>query len=157
MARAEVAHWGADCCNVGYPPEPGCNCAGCTLVTALAALPPVADEPFYEDDEDPATIKAQFDAGEKGITAALAPDTEPTDIVKVHAPNGLTYEVHRESLFPAAPDTEEYRTKTGRILTDSDFEALAIEAEGDHDLSKMRPRNRLSAPPPTDTDEGTPQ
>ena len=35
-----------------------------------------------------------------------------------------------------------YRTKTGKVLTDSDVEALADEVEGDYDVETLRTRRR---------------
>lgn len=36
-----------------------------------------------------------------------------------------------------------YRTKTGRVLTDADIEALAAEAERGYDVSHLHPRKGL--------------
>ena len=35
-----------------------------------------------------------------------------------------------------------YRTKTGKVLTDSDIEALADEIEGDYDVAALKTRRR---------------
>jgi predicted DNA-binding protein len=41
------------------------------------------------------------------------------------------------------PDkTKTYRTKTGKVLTDSDIEALADEVEGDYDVDALKTRRR---------------
>lgn len=43
------------------------------------------------------------------------------------------------------------RTKTGRVLSEAEIEALAAEAEAGFDVSKLRPRatrTRASEPPP---------
>ena len=41
------------------------------------------------------------------------------------------------------PDkTNTYRTKTGKVLTDSDIEALADEVEGDYDIDALKTRRR---------------
>lgn len=37
-------------------------------------------------------------------------------------------------------DEREYRTKSGRILTDEDFERLADEAEAGYDVAHLKPR-----------------
>jgi CRISPR-associated endonuclease/helicase Cas3 len=35
-----------------------------------------------------------------------------------------------------------YRTKTGKVLTDADIEAMADEAEGGHDVATLKQRRR---------------
>jgi hypothetical protein len=39
-----------------------------------------------------------------------------------------------------ADQNKSYRTKTGKVLTDTDVEALADEAEGDHDVGALKER-----------------
>jgi hypothetical protein len=41
-----------------------------------------------------------------------------------------------------ADKAKTYRTKTGKVLTDSDIEALADEVEGDHDIDALKTRRR---------------
>jgi predicted DNA-binding transcriptional regulator YafY len=42
---------------------------------------------------------------------------------------------------------DEYVTKTGRVLTDADFEALADEAERGYDVSHLDPADQVVPPP----------
>ena len=42
---------------------------------------------------------------------------------------------------PAQQIPRTYRTKSGKILTDEDIEALADEAERGYDITKLRERN----------------
>jgi len=39
-------------------------------------------------------------------------------------------------------DRKTYRTKTGKVLTDADVEALADEVEGDFDVEALKERRR---------------
>jgi len=41
-----------------------------------------------------------------------------------------------------ADKTKNYRTKTGKLLTDADVEALADEVEGDYDVETLKTRRR---------------
>ena len=41
-----------------------------------------------------------------------------------------------------AHDKKPYRTTTGKVLSDSDIEAMADEAEGYHDVGALRGRRR---------------
>ena len=44
------------------------------------------------------------------------------------------------------PRTKPYVTKTGRVLSDADIEALADEVAGDIDVATLRPRRRGRPP-----------
>lgn len=44
-------------------------------------------------------------------------------------------------------DEAPYITKTGKVLTDADIEALADEAERGYDISKLKPRSQASLRP----------
>ena len=44
------------------------------------------------------------------------------------------------------PPTKPYVTKTGRVLSDADIEALADEAAGDIDVATLKPRRRGRPP-----------
>lgn len=39
-------------------------------------------------------------------------------------------------------DEKTYRTKTGKVLTDADVEALSREVEGDYDVEALKARRR---------------
>ena len=41
-----------------------------------------------------------------------------------------------------ADKSKTYRTKTGKVLTDADVEALADEVEGDYDVETLKTRRR---------------
>ncbi|MDZ4826634.1 MAG: ribbon-helix-helix protein, CopG family [Actinomycetota bacterium] len=41
-----------------------------------------------------------------------------------------------------ADKSKTYRTKTGKVLTDADVEALADEVEGDNDVDALKARRR---------------
>jgi hypothetical protein len=41
-----------------------------------------------------------------------------------------------------ADKTKTYRTKAGKLLTDSEIEALADEVEGDYDIETLKTRRR---------------
>jgi hypothetical protein len=41
-----------------------------------------------------------------------------------------------------ADETKTYRTKTGKVLTDSDIETLAGEVEGEYDIDAVKTRRR---------------
>jgi hypothetical protein len=41
-----------------------------------------------------------------------------------------------------ADKTKSYRTKSGKVLTDSDVEALSDEVEGDYDVETLKTRRR---------------
>ena len=41
-----------------------------------------------------------------------------------------------------ADDTKAYRTKTGKVLTDADIDAMADEAERDYDVEALKARRR---------------
>lgn len=41
-----------------------------------------------------------------------------------------------------ADETKTYRTRTGKVLTASDIEALADEVEGDYDVDALKTRRR---------------
>ena len=44
------------------------------------------------------------------------------------------------------PPTKPYLTKTGRVLSNADIEALADEVAGDIDVAKLKPRRRGRPP-----------
>jgi hypothetical protein len=44
------------------------------------------------------------------------------------------------------PPTKPYVTKTGRVLTDADIDALADEVAGDIDVETLKPRRRGRPP-----------
>jgi hypothetical protein len=44
------------------------------------------------------------------------------------------------------PPTKPYVTKTGRVLSDADIEALADEVAGDIDVNTLKPRRRGRPP-----------
>lgn len=53
----------------------------------------------------------------------------------------------RDSVPVLGDPTPEYQTKTGRILTDADIQALADEAERGYDIEAHPPRPRKDEPP----------
>lgn len=53
----------------------------------------------------------------------------------------------REGYCAVCQERTGYRTKTGRVLTDQDFEALVAEAERGYDICRMRELHREDPPP----------